>query len=58
MLNLQGLHPENPNSNKDYFNVQQNIPEFEKVRDKKVTGSRLPALLGIFRKSKFEDYWK
>ena len=25
---------------------------------KKVTGSHLPALLGIFGKSKFEDYWK
>ena len=25
---------------------------------KEVTGSHLPALLGIFNKSKFEDYWK
>ena len=24
----------------------------------KVTGSGLPAMLGIFGKSKFEDYWK
>ena len=32
--------------------------EWEKLRDKNVTGSRFPALLGIIGKSKFEDYWK
>ena len=31
--------------------------EWKKLRDKNVTGSRLPALLGIIGKSKFEDYW-
>ena len=58
MLNLQCFHPENPNSNKSYFNVLQNATEWEKLRYKTVTGSCLPALLGSFGKCKFEDYWK
>ena len=58
VLNLQGLYPENPNSNKNYFNVLQNTTEWEKLQYKKVTGSRLSALLGISSQSKFEDYWK
>ena len=31
VLNLQGLHPEKPNSNKEYFNGQQNPTEWEKL---------------------------
>ena len=30
----------------------------EKIGYKEVTGSHLPALLGNFGKSKYDDYWK
>ena len=32
VLNLQGLHPESPVSNKNYVNIQQNTSEWEKLR--------------------------
>ena len=40
MLNLQGLHPENLNSNKNYFTVQHNTTEWQKLQCKEVTCSR------------------
>ena len=40
VLNLQGLHPENFNQNKNYFNVKQNTTEWQKLQCKEVTCSR------------------
>ena len=56
-LNLQSQLPLNPNSKSNYHNVAQNTPEWQNLRQKKVTGSRLPALIGIHGKNKFDSYW-
>ena len=57
-LNLQSQLPEDPNLKSNYHNVAQNTTEWQNLRKKKVTGSRLPALLGVYGKSKFDSYWK
>ena len=44
-------------SGDNYVNIQQNSPEWLEVRRNKVTGSRLPALLGFYGKTKFEMTW-
>ena len=44
-------------SGDNYVNIQQNSPEWLEVRQNKVTGSRLPALLGFYGKTKIEMTW-
>ena len=50
---------EAPKASKDnYVNVTQNSPEWFSVRKYKVTGSRLPSLIGLSEKSKFDLIWE
>ena len=57
-LNINNLQPKDPNSQDNYVDVKQNTDDWQKLRQHKVTGSRLPALIGIHGKNKFETYWK
>ena len=41
----------------NYENVSQNTQKWLDLRRNKVTGSRLPALLGFYGKSKFDSIW-
>ena len=41
----------------NYENVSQNTQEWLDLRRNKVTGSRLPALLGFYVKSKYDSIW-
>ena len=41
----------------NYINIEQNTELWHKQRRFKVTGSRLPALLGIYGKTKFDSVW-
>ena len=52
-IDLSFLEAPQP-SGDNYVNVQQNSPEWLEIRQNKVTGSRLPALLGFYGKTKFE----
>lgn len=45
-----------PNST-NYINVAQNSKLWHSTRRFKITGSRLPALLGFYGKQKFNSYW-
>ena len=45
-------------SDDNYVNVLENSPEGLEIRQKKVTGSRLPNLLGFYGKTKFAMTWK
>ena len=58
VLNLKGLYHEILIQIKTFSMFKKNTTEWEKLQYKKVTGNHLPALLGIFSKSKFEDSWK
>ena len=42
----------------NYVNVTQNSPEWFLVRKYKVTGSRLPSLIELSGKSKFDLIWE
>ena len=42
----------------NYVNVTQNSPEWFSVRKYKITGSRLPSLIGLSGKSKFDLTWE
>ena len=42
----------------NYHNVLQNTNEWKDLRKFKITGSRLPALLGLYGQEKFPKYWK
>ena len=55
-IDLSFLEAPQP-SGDNYVNVQQNSPEWQEIRRNKVTGSRLPALLGFYGKTKFEMTW-
>ena len=44
-------------SGDNYVNVQQNSPEWLEIRQNKLTGSRLPALLSFYGKTQFEMTW-
>ena len=52
-IDLSFLEAPQP-SGDNYVTVQQNSPEWLEIRQNKVTGSRLPALLGFYGKTKFE----
>ena len=52
-INLSFLEAPQP-SGDNYVNVQQNSPEWLEIKRNKVTGSRLPALLAFYGKTKFE----
>jgi len=54
MSNLKAPYPCGPN----YHDVLQNTNEWEDLRKFKITGSRLPALLGSHGQEKFMKYWK
>ena len=41
----------------NYVDIDQNTEEWHKHRQYKVTGSRLPALLGIYGKAKYDTMW-
>ena len=41
----------------NYVNVNQNTDEWKNIRNFKVTGSRVPSLLGIYGKRNFDVYW-
>ena len=45
-------------SGDSYVNVTHNSPEWFSVRKYKVTGSRLPSLIGLSGKSKFDLTWE
>ena len=53
LIFLQAPQP----SGDDYVNVQQNSPERLEIKQKKVTGSPLPAVLGFYGKTKFQMTW-
>ena len=55
-IDLSFLEAPQP-SGDNYVNVEQNSPEWQEIRRNKVTGSRLPALLGFYGKTKFEMTW-
>ena len=52
--NLKAPYPCGPN----YHDVLQNTNVWEDLRKFKITGSRLPALLGSHEQEKFIKYWK
>ena len=41
----------------NYENVYQNTEEWQRLRNYKVTGSRLPALLGLYGGTKYTNTW-
>ena len=53
-INLKAPCPCGPN----YHDVLQNTNEWKDLRKFKITGSRLPALLGLYGQEKFTKYWK
>ena len=42
----------------NYHDVLQNTNEWKDLRKFKITGSRLPAFLGLYGQEKFTKYWK
>ena len=52
--NLKAPCPCGPN----YHDVLQNTNEWKDLCKFKITGSRLPALLGLYGQEKFTKYWK
>ena len=42
----------------NHIYVKQNTQEWMDTRKGKITGSRLPSLLGIYGQEKFTNYWK
>ena len=57
-VNIQNIYPNDPSEYANYNNVEQNSDTWLNIRKNKITGSRLPALLGVYGKKKFESYWK
>ena len=57
-VNIQNIYPNDPSEYANYKNVEQNSDAWLNIRKNKITGSRLPALLGVYGKKKFESYWK
>nr|XP_047128095.1 uncharacterized protein LOC124808932 [Hydra vulgaris] len=56
-INLKNMVP-TQRQYTNHINVKQNTQEWMDTRKGKVTGSRLPALLGIYGQEKFANYWK
>ena len=52
------IYPNDPVKYINYKNVEQNTNAWLNIRKNKVTGSQLPALLGVFGEKKFQCYWK
>ena len=46
-LNIKNLQPKAPNSQKNYVDVKQITDDWKKLRQHKVTGSRLPVYEAI-----------
>ena len=42
----------------NYLDIAQNTEVWHNARKLKITGSRLPSLLGIYGKKKFTSYWE
>ena len=57
-VNIQNIYPNDPSEYANYKNVEQNSDAWLNIRKNKIIGSRLPALLGVYGKKKFESYWK
>ena len=55
-LDLCFLHSPDP-SGTNYLDVVQNTDNWKDARKYKITGSRLPSLLGIYGKKKFDRMW-
>ena len=56
-INISNLKAPNP-CGPNYHDVLQNTNVWEDLRKFKITGSRLPALLGLHGQEKFIKYWK
>lgn len=41
----------------NYIETAQNTPEWLEIRKFRITGSRVPVLLGLKGKKKFDSYW-
>ena len=57
-LDIRNFRPKDPKKKKNYINVLQNSNAWQELRKNKITSSRLPSLLGIYGKSKFNIYWQ
>ena len=56
-VNLQTLSASRP-MGPNYFDVDQNTPEWHNLRQKMITGSRWPYLVGLHSHDKFDRYWQ
>ena len=45
-------------SGTNYLKVKQNSEEWQQARKNRITGSRLPSLLGMYGKKKFDEMWR
>ena len=58
MINLDIAFMDAPEPNaSNYHDIEQNTTEWLDIRKFKITGSRLPALLGFYGQKKFDNYW-
>ena len=57
-INVANMCPLNPSMYKNYVNVKQNSDEWHMLRQNKVTGSRLPSLIGLSGNKNFDIYWQ
>ena len=57
IVNLQKLSASRP-MGPNYFDVGQNTPEWHNLRQKMITGSRWPYLVGLHGHDKFDRYWQ
>ena len=57
-LDLEHGHKFDLENNSSHHSVQQNSQAWFNLRKFKITGSRMPALLGFYGKSKFSLYWR
>ena len=57
IVNLQKLSASRP-MGPNYFDVDQNTPEWHNLRRKIITGSRWPYLVGLHGNDKFDRYWQ
>ena len=57
-INLRNIKSYNLQNMHNHINTTQNTHEWLNLRKGKVTGSRLPALLGSYGSAKFDQYWK
>ena len=55
-IDLSFLEAPKP-SGENYIDVCQKSADWHSARKHKITGSRIPSLLGFYGKNKFENYW-